>query len=115
MGPEVVLTARWRPKPKMTSPFDSPTPTLYRHSVDIFRLSLTVQKLFECIDLAGNLASRFQNLGFSGVLTPKCNFVSTRPPKGTSLQQTASFEPSCVQIGSAVWAVEAYKNKKGNW
>ena len=85
---------------------------VYRLSVEIFRLSLTVQKLFECIDLAGNLASRFQNLGFSGGFNPKCNFVSMRPPKGTSLQQTASFEPFCVQIGSAVWAVEGYKNKK---
>ena len=69
MGPEVVLAARWRPRAKMTSPFDSPTPILspilYRLSVGIFRLSLTVQKLFECIDLAGNLASRFQNYGFS--------------------------------------------------
>ena len=45
--PEVVLAARWLPKEKITSPFDSPTPTLYRHSVEIFRLSLTVQKLFE--------------------------------------------------------------------
>ena len=71
MGPEVVLAARWRPKAEMASPFDSPTPTLYRASVEIFRLSLTVQKLFECIDLAGNLASRFQNLGFSGGFDPK--------------------------------------------
>ena len=106
------MAARWRPKPKMTLPFDSPTPILYRLCVEIFRLSLTVQKLFECIDLAGNLASRFQNLGFSGGLTPKCNIVSTRAPKGTSLQQIASFELLCMEIGSAVWAVEAYKNKK---
>ena len=66
MGPEVVLVARWRPKAEMTSPFDSLTPILYRTSVEIFRLSLTVQKLFECISLAGNLAFRFQNLGFTG-------------------------------------------------
>ena len=51
IGPEVVLAARWRPKEKIQSPFDSPPPTLYRLSVDIFRLSLTVQKLFECVDL----------------------------------------------------------------
>ena len=66
IGPEVVLAARWRPKAKMTSPFDSPTPILYRLSVEIFRLSLTVQKLFMCVYLAGNLASRFRNLGFWG-------------------------------------------------
>jgi hypothetical protein len=66
IGPEVVLAARWRRKAKMTSLFDSPTSILFRLSVDIFRLSLTVQKLFVCISLAVNLASRFQNLGFSG-------------------------------------------------
>ena len=70
IGPEVVLAARWRRKEKITSPFDSPTPTLYRLSVEIFRLSLTVQKLFDCIYLAGNLAFRFQNLGLSGDFDP---------------------------------------------
>ena len=71
MEPEVILAARWRPKAKMMSPFDSPTPILYGLSVENFRLSLTVQKLFECIDLAGNLALRFQNLGFSGSSDPE--------------------------------------------
>ena len=45
IGSEVVLAARWRLKAEMTSPFDSPTPILYRLSVEIFRLSLTAQKL----------------------------------------------------------------------
>jgi hypothetical protein len=65
----------------MTPLFDSPTPILYWLSVEIFRLSLTVQTLLVCIYLAGNLASRYQNLEFSGALTPKCNFLSTQPPK----------------------------------
>jgi hypothetical protein len=97
----------------MTSPFDSPTPILYRLSVEIFRLSLTVQKLFACIDLGGNIWHPGSKIwGFRGIFAPKYNFVSTRPPKGTSLQQAASFELLCMEIGSAVWAVEAYKNKK---
>jgi hypothetical protein len=66
IGPEVVFGARWRPKVEMMSPLDFPTPILYRMSVEIFRQSLTVQKLFVCVYLAGNLASRFQNLGFHG-------------------------------------------------
>jgi hypothetical protein len=49
--------------------------------------------------------------GFLGILTPKCNFLSTRPPKDASSQQTASFEPSCVQIGLTVLAVDDYKKK----
>ena len=33
-------------------------------------------------------------------LIPKSDFISTRPPsEGTFFQQTASFEPWCVQIG----------------
>jgi hypothetical protein len=52
IGPEVVLAARWRPEAKMTSPFDSPTLILYRLSVENFRLSLTIQKLFMCVYFA---------------------------------------------------------------
>jgi hypothetical protein len=58
------LAARWHPTGEMTSPFDSTTPMLYRRSVEIFRLSLAVQKLFEYIDLDGNLASQFLNVGW---------------------------------------------------
>ena len=64
------MADRWRPKAKVTSLFDSPTPILYRLSVEIFRLFLTVQKFFEGIVLAGNLASRFKNLGFWGGFDP---------------------------------------------
>ena len=32
--------------------------------------------------------------------------------EGTSLAQTASFEPSCVRIGCVVWAVDRRKKKK---
>jgi hypothetical protein len=71
IGPEVVLAARWRTKAKMTSPFDSPTPILCRLSVEIFRLCVTVQKLFVCIYLAVNLASRFRKLGFPGGFNPE--------------------------------------------
>jgi hypothetical protein len=60
------MAVRWRPTAVMASPFDFTTQILYRQSVEIFRLSLTVQKLFECTDLAGNFAFRFQNLGFWG-------------------------------------------------
>jgi hypothetical protein len=48
--------------------------------------------------------------GFLGVLTPKCNFLSTRPPKGGRVDSKGM--PSCVQIGSAVLAVDDYKKKR---
>jgi hypothetical protein len=53
--------ARWCPRPGMTSPFDSPTPISYKWSVDIFRLSSSVQKLLTHFDfllgkyVSGNL------------------------------------------------------------
>jgi hypothetical protein len=39
-------------------------------------------------------------------------FSSMRPPKGTSLEQSASFEISCVQIGSVVWSVGLVAKQK---
>jgi hypothetical protein len=35
-----------------------------------------------------------------------------RDPQKALLQQTASFEPSCEQIGLAIWSAEAYKKKR---
>jgi hypothetical protein len=69
------LAARWRRRIEMASLFNSLAPILSRWSVEIFRLSLTVQKSFECIDLAGNLASRFQNLELLGSFDPR-NVIS---------------------------------------
>jgi hypothetical protein len=63
IGPEVILTARWHSKVNMTSPFDSSTPILCRRSVEMFCVSLIVEKLFVGIYLAGYVACWFQNLG----------------------------------------------------
>jgi hypothetical protein len=104
IGPEVVLAARWRPKAKMMSPFESPTPILYRLSVENFRVYIVIW--LEIWHPGSEI------WGFLGVLTPKCNFLSMRRPKGTSLQQTASFEPSCMQIGSAVFSCGGLQEKK---
>jgi len=40
--------------------------------------------------------------GFWGLWTPKCDYSSSRPPKGTSLRKSASFKLSTVKIH---WAV----------
>ena len=45
-----------------------------------------------------NAYSRPQNWGFWGILPPKWEAMSTKPPKGTSLCESASFEPSSVKI-----------------
>ena len=37
---------------------------------------------------------RPQNGGFGGLWTHKCNYSSSRPPKGTSLRKSASFKLS---------------------
>jgi hypothetical protein len=53
----------------------------------------------------------FENFG-EGIF-PREKFVSSmKPPKGTSLEQFASFEISCVQIGSVVWSVRLVKKQK---
>jgi len=47
-----------------------------------------------------------------GGFDPKHYFSKSRPPKGTSLRETTSYELSCVKIGSAVLAVGDDKNKQ---
>jgi hypothetical protein len=51
----------------------------------------------------------FENLGRD--IPPEKIFID-ETPKGTSLGQSASFEPSCVQIGSVVWSVGRVKKGK---
>ena len=44
-------------------------------------------------------------VGFWGLWTPKCDFSSLRPQKGTSLHKSASFKLSAVKIRWGVWFV----------
>jgi len=43
--------------------------------------------------------------GFWGLWTPKCDYSSSKPPKGTSLHKSASFKLSTVKIRWEVWPV----------
>jgi hypothetical protein len=61
-------SARERTKAKMKSTFDSPTSSLCRWFVGIC-LVPTVQKLFHCVDLAGNFPLSVKK-GFLGVFHP---------------------------------------------
>jgi len=44
-------------------------------------------------------------MGFGGLWTHKCDYSSSRPPKGTSLRKSASFKLSTVKIRWGVWPV----------
>ena len=55
--------------------------------------------------LALNAYSGPQNGVFRGLWTPKCDYSSSRPPKGTSLRKSASFKLSTVKIRWRVWPV----------
>ena len=55
--------------------------------------------------LALNAYSGPQNGVFRGLWTPKCDYSSSRPPKGTSLRKSASFKLSTVKIRWGVWPV----------
>jgi len=46
-----------------------------------------------------------QKWGSWGLWTPKCDYSSSRPPKGTSLYKSASFTLSTVKIRWGVWPV----------
>jgi hypothetical protein len=53
----------------------------------------------------------FENF-WEGIFSREKFLSSMRPPKGTSLEQSASFEISCVQIGWVVWSVGLVKKQK---
>jgi len=49
---------------------------------------------------------------FLGKMGSKCKILSSRPPKGTFLCETASFDVLIVKIGAGVLAVGCRKNQK---
>jgi hypothetical protein len=105
---KTISAARGRARPEVKSPFDCLTPIWYRSVLEFFDYLLPVQSysifLFAC-------KMPFENFG-EGILPREKFFLSMRPPKGTSLEQSASFEISCVQIGSVVWSVGLVTKQK---
>ena len=53
-----------------------------------------------------------KNWGFRGISHLKWGAMSTKPPKGTSLRESASFEPSSVKIRCRVWPVGELMKKR---
>ena len=53
-----------------------------------------------------------QKLGFSGDFTPEMRSNVNKTPKGTSLRESASFEPSSVKIRRRVWTVGEFMKKR---
>ena len=51
------------------------------------------------------LLFRPQSGGFGGLWTPKCDYSSSRSPKGTFLRKSASFKLPTVKIRWGVWPV----------
>jgi len=73
--------------------------------MSIWYTDLKIQ-LFEFFTyLAWYAYSGPQNGGFGGLWTPKCNYSSSRPPKGTSLCKSTSFKLSTIKICWGVWPV----------
>jgi len=79
--PEVILGGSGRGRPEMTSPLESLTPTLYKWSFEIFRLSLTVKKLFDIFDLAGVSHRLSKMVGFRGNFYHKITSYQNDPQK----------------------------------
>jgi len=46
--------------------------------------------------------------GFWGTLDPRCDYLSSRPPKGTSLRKSASSKLSTVKIRWGVWPIRRW-------
>ena len=85
---------------------------------DFLMVSIVVQNLVE-IDAVVSITWNFQyfarlawkhlftpqNWGFRGISPPKWGAILTKPPNGTSLRESASFEPSSVTICRGAWPV----------
>jgi hypothetical protein len=84
-GLKVVLAVRRRPAAEMTSLFYFLTQFYSCGPLECF--FYLIPFLFECFGLAGNLAFRLIIWALWGVLTPKCKFMSTRPPKALPLSK----------------------------
>jgi len=48
---------------------------------------------------------------WGGISQPKWGAISTKPPKGTSLRESASFEPSSIKIRQRVSPVGEFMKK----
>ena len=62
--------------------------------------------------LAWNAYSGPRNGGFGRFWTHKCDYSSSRPPKGTSLSKSASYKLSTVKICWGVWPVRELTERK---
>ena len=71
--------------------------------VGIDAVVLTICIFFDFASLAWKRLFTPQNWGFWGFWPPKWGAVWKTPQKGTSLRESASFEPSCVKIRRRVW------------
>ena len=93
-------------------PFERPHPLSYLTSVDTFCVSCTVFEIIGIFVCMENPYSRPNFGGFPDFRTPYPNLLQLKPPKGTSLRQSASFEPSRMQIGRRVRAGRVPEKQK---
>jgi len=66
--------------------------------------SFNDMNVFDFASLAWKCLFRPEKLRFCGIWSPKWGAISTKP-QGTSLRESASFEPSCAKIRRRVWPV----------
>jgi len=73
---------------------------------------MTIDFIFYQSDNVPTAAEMFAVFGAADPRMIHCHYSEPLAPrkKGTSLDQTASFEPSCAKIGSMVLAVNLRKN-----
>ena len=79
---------------------------------NLMTVGLLAIELFAILFIMGFPIPGATFVSFRGRRPPKCCPLLMWPPKGTSLRQTASFEPLTVKIGPTVWPVGVSRNKK---
>jgi len=77
-------------------------------------LSVPIVKPFSAENFQSPTKIGPENGGFSQKWGSKYYFLFSKPPKGTSLRGTASFDVFCVKISFGPSAVASLKNQKAN-
>jgi hypothetical protein len=85
----------------------------FTNFMKIGQLSQKLQRKFEILNLVGISASRGDLGKFLGHMNPEVRMTRFYHTKGTSLRLYTYFEPSNMEIGQGVWALQVSKKKVG--
>jgi len=90
-------------------------PRLYIHVQWHFLSILNGLDVIQLFVFGWNISTGAKIWGFVVKITQNVKWEKNTCWEGTSLRQTASFEPFCVKLSLSVWPVQVRKKQKRQW